>query len=161
MPLEPPEEGGHPSVLQISDTLYASSDLTPRSLPVPPSLHHTDARLPQQQGATVPPSRVVSLPSPRSARSQSLAGQQVAGSSASSSANAPIRRKPLSSTASPLATRYSSKDHLMISSDLSKPESRFSRSFSVDSPTLYEFPGRFAGPSLDGVVSLKSLADEE
>ncbi|ORY62116.1 uncharacterized protein BCR38DRAFT_525172 [Pseudomassariella vexata] len=51
----------------------------------------------------------------------------------------PIRRKPLSKTASPIATRYSSGAYLSIARDLPKPEQRFSRSFSVDSPTIYEF----------------------
>lgn len=53
---------------------------------------------------------------------------------------ATIRRKPLSSTASPIATRYSSGAYLTASHELPRPEQRYSRSFSVDSPTVYEFP---------------------
>ena len=51
-----------------------------------------------------------------------------------------IRRKPLSPTASPIATRYSSVEYLAIAKVFSVPENRFSRSKSVDSPTVYEFP---------------------
>ncbi|RYP72097.1 hypothetical protein DL771_004428 [Monosporascus sp. 5C6A] len=51
-----------------------------------------------------------------------------------------IRRKPLSSTASPVATRYSSGEYLTIIRGLPMPEHRFSRSNSVDSPTIYDFP---------------------
>ncbi|RYO82772.1 hypothetical protein DL766_007984 [Monosporascus sp. MC13-8B] len=51
-----------------------------------------------------------------------------------------IRRKPLSSTASPIATRYSSGEYLTIIKGLPMPEHRFSRSNSVDSPTVYDFP---------------------
>ncbi|KAI1102350.1 hypothetical protein F4804DRAFT_313286 [Jackrogersella minutella] len=57
-----------------------------------------------------------------------------------------IRRKPVSSTASPIATRYSAGEYLNLAKDLPRPEQRFSRSFSVDSPTVYEFPRPPAGP---------------
>ncbi|KAM0329954.1 hypothetical protein ACHAQA_004121 [Verticillium albo-atrum] len=50
-----------------------------------------------------------------------------------------IKRKPLSSTASPLATRFS-EGAVTLSIYLPKPETRFSRAYSVDSPTLYEYP---------------------
>ncbi|KAM0287685.1 hypothetical protein ACHAQH_000214 [Verticillium albo-atrum] len=50
-----------------------------------------------------------------------------------------IKRKPLSSTASPLATRFS-EGAVTLSIHLPKPETRFSRAYSVDSPTLYEYP---------------------
>jgi hypothetical protein len=61
-----------------------------------------------------------------------------------------IRRKPLSSTASPLAIRFSQGSHVSPTSsiyssrDFPKPETRFSRTCSIDSPTLYEHlgPGR-------------------
>ncbi|KAI0543067.1 hypothetical protein GGR58DRAFT_496534 [Xylaria digitata] len=59
----------------------------------------------------------------------------------------PIRRKPLSSTASPIATRYSSGEHLAsVVKSLPRPEQRYDRSFSVDSPTVYEFPHAQAEP---------------
>lgn len=76
-------------------------------------------------------------PSPGKGRSQSLAYTP-----------APIKRKPLSSSASPLATRFSSpgRNYLDIIRDLPRPESRFSRSCSLDSPTLYEFPTKFGPP---------------
>ncbi|RYP53441.1 hypothetical protein DL768_001586 [Monosporascus sp. mg162] len=57
-----------------------------------------------------------------------------------------IRRKPLSSNASPIATRYSSGEHLTILKGLPMPEHRFSRSNSVDSPTVYDFPRPPVGP---------------
>ncbi|KAI1764277.1 hypothetical protein GGR53DRAFT_494506 [Hypoxylon sp. FL1150] len=57
-----------------------------------------------------------------------------------------IRRKPLSSTASPVATRYSSGEYLAITKGLPKPDQRFSRSFSLDSPTVYDFPHPPVGP---------------
>ncbi|AEO66092.1 uncharacterized protein THITE_9081, partial [Thermothielavioides terrestris NRRL 8126] len=70
------------------------------------------------------------LPSPRSGRSLSLA--QTSG---------PVKRKPLSSTASPAAVRFV-KDTANVGAvaDLPRPEQRFARSCSLDSPTLYEFP---------------------
>ncbi|OTB03031.1 hypothetical protein M426DRAFT_61020 [Hypoxylon sp. CI-4A] len=63
-----------------------------------------------------------------------------------------IRRKPLSATASPIATRYSSGEYLTITKGLPKPETRFSRSFSLDSPTVYEFP------LSQGLINLQSNA---
>ncbi|KAK3335490.1 hypothetical protein B0T19DRAFT_447126 [Cercophora scortea] len=87
------------------------------------------------------------LPSPRTARSQSLANS-----------SAPIKRKPLSATASPLATRYSTRDYLEIAR-LPRPEHRFSRSFSLDSPTLYDFPSLAAavrGNAPDSPPSLET-----
>ncbi|KAK4165729.1 hypothetical protein QBC43DRAFT_259424 [Cladorrhinum sp. PSN259] len=70
-------------------------------------------------------------PASRTGRSLSLA--QISG---------PVKRKPLSSTASPLATRFSTPvtypdDPLH---DLQRPEHRFARAISLDSPTLYDFP---------------------
>lgn len=125
----------------FSETTAASSSpalpgahgaLPPRPAPPPPTttgpepietLAHTDAFPPL-------PSLAARLPSPRAVRSQSLA----------------IKRKPLSSTASPIATRYSTRsgrEYLDgLSPDLPRPEQRFSRSCSLDSPTLYEFPHR-------------------
>ncbi|KAL1837925.1 hypothetical protein VTJ49DRAFT_3245 [Mycothermus thermophilus] len=72
------------------------------------------------------------LPSPRAVRSLSLA--QFSG---------PVKRKPLSSTASPVAVRFSkgASAYADLLEDLPRPEQRFARSFSVDSPTLYDFPG--------------------
>lgn len=64
-----------------------------------------------------------------------------------------IRRKPVSSTASPVATRYSHGSHLASArnSSASVPANRFSRAFSVESPTLYEFP---EPPSIASVAGL-------
>lgn len=54
----------------------------------------------------------------------------------SATSNPIVKRKPLSSTASVLALRSSSASIV----DLPKPDQRFARAFTVDSPTLYEYP---------------------
>lgn len=52
----------------------------------------------------------------------------------------PIKRKPVSITASTFPLRSSSFPvHIPTPLDLPKPSHRFTRPFSVDSPTLYEF----------------------
>lgn len=52
----------------------------------------------------------------------------------------PIKRKPVSITASTFPLRSSSfPAHIPTPLDLPKPSHRFTRPFSVDSPTLYEF----------------------
>ncbi|KAG9249659.1 intracellular protein transport protein [Emericellopsis atlantica] len=54
-----------------------------------------------------------------------------------------IKRKPLSSTAQAFAIRFSqgsAASSVPSPLDLPKPDHRFSRSGSVDSPTLYEYP---------------------
>ena len=158
-----PSEGTTPSGLFLpsvpvvpadSDTPYASSDLLPQDIaqPPPPDSPEPAEPSPRAQSLQQFQPRISSLSSPRNARSQSLAA---ASTSPAAFTNRPIKRKPLSATASPLATQYSSGDYLMISSDLPKPETRFSRSFSVDSPTLYEFPERAA--AADAVESLDAL----
>ena len=167
--LAPSEGRGHsglflpssvPVVPADSDTPYASSDALPqdkahyRYSPPPPledseTPEHSHSTAQAQSAQQFQP-RISSLPSPRNGRSQSLAATKTNPAAFS---NRPIKRKPLSATASPLATQYSSGEHLMISSDLPKPETRFSRSFSVDSPTLYEFPERAAAvESLNALV---------
>jgi hypothetical protein len=65
-------------------------------------------------------------------------------STASSNSSSSVRRKPLPLTASPLATRFSSGEHLAATLEL--PEQTFVRPYSVDSPTLYEFPSKSAIP---------------
>lgn len=99
------------------------------------------------------------LHSPRSTRSHSLAASLA--SSYGNGSQSPIRRKPLSPTASPLAVRYSSKQfaHMPplppIPHDLQQPDSGF---FSLNSPDLYDLdpkspkteddPSLTTGPSL-------------
>ncbi|KAL2270177.1 hypothetical protein VTJ83DRAFT_2361 [Remersonia thermophila] len=91
------------------------------------------------RGSSPEPSSAVAkaspLPSPRPARSLSLA--QLSG---------PVKRKPLSATASPVAVRFSKGPaaYADLLEDLPRPEQRFARSFSVDSPTLYDFPSERA-----------------
>ncbi|KAH8201128.1 hypothetical protein TruAng_004678 [Truncatella angustata] len=105
-----------------SETPDASSDVSP-SLPFPP-LQDTSLE-------TVP----ALPPSSRNTRKLTINSTIARPPPATHL----IRRKPLSSTASPIATRYSSGDYLTIAHGLPRPEQRYSRSFSVDSPTVYEF----------------------
>jgi hypothetical protein len=127
--IDAPFEGG--PVPELADTAAASSELasaplSPRPVPLPlgPRKTHdqTDA-FPELPPLPKP------LPSPRTGRSFSLA--QISG---------PIKRKPLSSTASPAAVRFSIRGYADAIADLPRPEQRFARSCSLDSPTLYEFP---------------------
>lgn len=133
---------------QTPDTLDASAsgpplshspDITHSQQPQDNSSHH----LPYDQDQ-VPSSRSYrpesvpahALPSqsplysPRSTRSHSLAASLASGS------QSPIRRKPLSPTASPLAVRFSSKGfhHTLPHEPPQPPESGY---FSLDSPDLY------------------------
>ncbi|KAE8453829.1 hypothetical protein EG329_009341 [Mollisiaceae sp. DMI_Dod_QoI] len=107
----------NPSV-PISDTLYASdpSDLHAYQSPTEQTQKNTRDRLPSLSFR---------------ARTETL-------SSISTTSSSPVRRKPLPVTASPLATRFSSGEHL--NSKLQLPEQPFIRPYSVDSPTLHEFP---------------------
>ncbi|KAM5369875.1 hypothetical protein ACJZ2D_008776 [Fusarium nematophilum] len=71
----------------------------------------------------------------------------------------PIKRKPLSSSASALALRFSSSGSPLPSPlQLSKPDHRFARPCSVDSPTLYEFSSAARAVPLAGQPSDTSLA---
>ncbi|KAI1650481.1 uncharacterized protein F4817DRAFT_262004 [Daldinia loculata] len=124
-----------PSLTAYSETSRASSDLSLLQQPFP--------SLPDQ-------SQSQSLDLDRDS-AQALSGSRntkklVIDSSAVIPPVRSIRRKPLSSTASPIATRYSSGAYLAIAKGLPGPDQRFSRSFSVDSPTVYEFPRPPVGP---------------
>ncbi|KAK7924815.1 Intracellular protein transport-like protein [Apiospora marii] len=105
-----------PSLTLTSETLGASSDV---SSPLPPSL-----------------SRDQSTTAARNTRNLVIDSSVILPSQNRQS----IRRKPLSSTASPIVSRYSSGAYLSITRALPRPEQRYSRSFSLDSPTVYEFP---------------------
>ncbi|KAK3941511.1 hypothetical protein QBC46DRAFT_430831 [Diplogelasinospora grovesii] len=149
-----PERAPPPSDLGLSDTTSASSEVAAARSSLP--LRRIETL--DQTGAFPPlPSLSTkhSLPSPRSGRSQSLAHSP-------GGTGAPIiKRKPLSSTASPLATRYSTRDYLDIGRQFPLPEQRFSRSFSVDSPTLYEFPEHRSLPAVGSLHALDSPASPE
>lgn len=107
------------------------------------------------------PQQAPSLYSPRSTRSHSLAASLASPGNQSQS---PIRRKPLSPTASPLAVRFSSKlSYHMPPHDLPLPQQPDSGFFSLDSPDLYDLSPnkRDHEPSIDptaAVVSENSLA---
>jgi hypothetical protein len=166
----------HPSIPEISDTIAASSELfkePPRSIPssevsIPshphlasyPTLETSDQTDSFQQATpSLPTLPATSLPSPRNGRSQSLAQH----SSSGFAPRQPIRRKPLSAKASPLATRFSTRDYNELAARAaSKPDHRFSRAFSVDSPTVYEFPGTLhaVGPSLNALVPTEEAPGE-
>ncbi|KAK9425117.1 hypothetical protein SUNI508_03257 [Seiridium unicorne] len=112
----------HPSVTSKSETPDASSDVS-SSLPFP----------------TLPDSSIDAVPAlPSSSRNtrKLTINSEIARPPPASHL---IRRKPLSSSASPIAIRYSSGEYLTIAQGLPRPEQRYSRSFSVDSPTVYEF----------------------
>jgi hypothetical protein len=119
-----------PSALLEPDTSHASdaSDLTSSIHPANSSPEKAPTNIREQ----IPPlsirSRAETLSSPLATTSSS-----------------PVRRKPLPATASPLATRYSSGEHL--AANLEQPQQTFSRPYSVDSPTLYEFPPTAKIPS--------------
>ncbi|KAB5580088.1 hypothetical protein GE09DRAFT_1080813 [Coniochaeta sp. 2T2.1] len=124
--LEPLKRGSQPSLPPVSETNTASGVETPETLDQADGFQQ-----PTTSSSTSPSSvsgtkqhQASPLPNSRNVRSKSLA----------------IRRKPLSSTASPLVTKFTSRDYLEIGLPTGKPETRFSRSYSVDSPTLYEFP---------------------
>ncbi|GAP84923.2 putative intracellular protein transport-like protein [Rosellinia necatrix] len=116
----------HPSLSALSETSSASSraSLFPSFVdPSPPPL------APQNR----PPAQSVSS-------SRNTKGL-VLNDRTSAPVTQPIRRKPLSSAASSIATRYSSGEHLAgVVKNLPRPEQRYDRSFSVDSPIVYEFP---------------------
>ncbi|OTB19792.1 hypothetical protein K445DRAFT_313566 [Daldinia sp. EC12] len=124
-----------PSLTAYSETSRASSDLSllQQSLPSLPD---------QSQSQSQPESLDLAQALPGSRNTKKL----VIDSSAVVSPVRSIRRKPLSSTASSIATRYSSGEYLAFAKGLPGPDHRFSRSFSVDSPTVYEFPRPPAGP---------------
>lgn len=123
----------NPSVPQ-SDTSNAP-DSSERSSTIQPATHLLDDRY-QDSKEQEDKSNSPHLPS-LSIRSRTL-------SSASSTTSSPVRRKPVPLTASPLATRCSSGEHL--STTLELPEQSFIRPYSVDSPTLYDFPPTPSNP---------------
>ncbi|KAI1470868.1 uncharacterized protein F4812DRAFT_281706 [Daldinia caldariorum] len=112
-----------PSLTAYSETSRASSDLSILQQSIP-SLPDQSQSLDSAQA----------LPGSRNTK------KLVIDSSAVVSPVRSIRRKPLSSTASSIATRYSSGEYLAFAKGPPGPDHRFSRSFSVDSPTVYEFP---------------------
>ncbi|KAK7424895.1 hypothetical protein QQX98_000171 [Neonectria punicea] len=143
-----------------SDTSSASTSSDPVDLPQPSASAHHQSHTHRQLPPTTSPritavhARSQTLPSsssspiaPASSPASASAVAGTAGTAAHSSSGRPIKRKPLSSTASALALRFSSSGSLPSPLELPKPEQRFARSCSVDSPTLYEFsPAARASP---------------
>jgi hypothetical protein len=140
---------GDPSISSTSDTSYASSELP-----------HGARGL-----SAAPTTTTTTSSTARTTRSYSLAAVNTANTGAISNNLNSIKRKPLASTASPLATRFSAGGHTFLSPssspDLPKPDVRLSRSFSVDSPTLYEYPvGIGLPPPLTDLNIPKSKGNE-
>ncbi|KPM43884.1 hypothetical protein AK830_g2706 [Neonectria ditissima] len=143
-----------------SDTSSASTSSDPVDLPQPSESTHHQSHTHRQLPPTTSPritavharsQTVDCLPSSSSPIASASAVVSPAGTAAAaahSSSGRPIKRKPLSSTASALALRFSSSGSPLPSPlELPKPEQRFARSCSVDSPTLYEFsPAARASP---------------
>ena len=133
----------HAHTYNVSDSSHPPRLPTPQHNPhphphphphTPPSDNtatksHNNNSSPAEQSHTPPqvPSLIV--------RDRAFSNLSTTSSTTSSS---PVKRKPLPVNASPLATRYSTGEHLL--SPLVPPEETFSRPYSVDSPTLYEFP---------------------
>lgn len=126
-----PSPSGSPRQQFETDTVSASSDV-----PRPLSAATTNHRLPHHQQLV------------RSNTTDVVSHRQPVTSTSPSSATTPrsslnqIKRKPLSSAASPFAARFSQGSASTAPShiDLPKPDHRFSRSGSIDSPTFYEYP---------------------
>ncbi|CAL3970917.1 unnamed protein product [Diplocarpon coronariae] len=87
---------------------------------------------------------------PVSVRSRAETLSSVASEDSSSSSS--VRRKPLPSTASPLATRFWSGESLAAT--LQPPGQPSDRPYSVDSPTLHEFPPTARLPDCPGGLTL-------
>ncbi|KAH7257046.1 hypothetical protein BKA59DRAFT_95892 [Fusarium tricinctum] len=135
---------------------------------LPPQLKQNLQSQSQSQSHSPPP---ISIPAhARSSTVDGLPGSSsVSGSIASPSGSVnsplggPIKRKPLSSSASALALRYSasgSSPPSPLDLQLEKPSQRFARPDSVDSPTLYEFSpsSRAVPPAAQASAKLASLA---
>ncbi|RDW88857.1 hypothetical protein BP6252_00889 [Coleophoma cylindrospora] len=118
------ESDHHPSTPDpLSDTFPASPSSDLAASPI--NLHGYST----EQGA--PKGR---------ARKPSLSIRSRAFSSSSNSSISQVKRKPLPVTASPLAIRFSSGEHLAATTiEYTEPQT-FSRPYSLDSPTLYDFP---------------------
>lgn len=128
MSIASPPPSSHPDTVSAS----ASSDLPPTS--TPPLPHHHDVASPlSSRSLSYFPEPPHSGISTVTAAATSPVRQSVSS----------IKRKPLSSTASPLATRFSQSSATTSwppsQIDLPTPGARFSRSTSIDSPTLYEY----------------------
>lgn len=120
----------HPSLTAISETSRASSDVS--------SLHHPFPSFPDYGSSSL--DQVTVLPVSSSTSRRNTRKLTIDSATSLPSSAQPIRRKPLSLTASPIATRYSSGEYMSHAKDLPRPEQRYDRAWSVDSPTVYEFP---------------------
>lgn len=149
VPSRPPTTGTTPvPLLPLQFTRLARALTLPQEQPLPVS---------GQGHSSLPPR---SPPLSRSARSQSLA--------ASLANQSPIRRKPLSPSASPSAIRFSTKDYLNLLSgahDLQEGEPRHSPTFSdsqnCQSPALYDLSPITEGAGFATSLALQVQFEEE
>ncbi|KAI6770345.1 hypothetical protein HG530_004974 [Fusarium avenaceum] len=159
-----------PPASSATASFFPANNSSPSS-PVsalPPQFKQNLQSRSQSQSHSPPP---ISIPA--HARSSTVDGfpgsSSVSGSIASPSGSVnsplggPIKRKPLSSSASALALRYSasgSSPPSPLDLQLEKPSQRFARPDSVDSPTLYEFSpsSRAVPPATQAPAKLASLA---
>ncbi|KAI0015549.1 hypothetical protein F4780DRAFT_763466 [Xylariomycetidae sp. FL0641] len=127
-----------PSLPVDSETSRASSDVAASSFspPSPPlSVELSDPRTSQEP-----------VPNARNTRklvidSASASATTLPSVPASRASQSSIKRKPLPSTASPVATRFSSGEYLAsIVKGLPTPDHRYDLCYSAGSPTVYEFP---------------------
>ncbi|KAH7026553.1 uncharacterized protein B0I36DRAFT_330884 [Microdochium trichocladiopsis] len=147
----PPAPGPGPSTREgsLDETFRASSHVAA----APPPHHHQQQHSPPQHTADSPSHDSVPGQHPSRTIGKLVLDNTTRPTTPTRPPSTVIRRKPVSSTASPIATRYSSGSYLASSrnSSSSVPAARFSRSFSVDSPTVYEFP---ESASIDTVAGL-------
>lgn len=149
---------GHRIIMASPAAARLSGNLDPSAVLEPDTSHAAEpSDLPSSiQPANSPPKNPPTntreqLP-PLSIRSRA----ETLSSPSLTTSSSPVRRKPLPKTASPLATRYSSGEHLAAT--LQRPEQTFSRPYSIDSPTLYEFPPTSQIPSAPASEAEQSLS---
>lgn len=130
------------------ETGYDSYSSDPSSSIHTHTHHHTPRPQTDAQDFTRPRNPSVSVRS----RAETLSSN----TSSTSSSSSQVRRKPLPVTASPLATRFSSGEHLAATLQL--PAQPFVRPYSVDSPTLHEFPPTPRLPSSPAVQTQQSFS---
>ncbi|KAI1432601.1 hypothetical protein GGR50DRAFT_581983 [Xylaria sp. CBS 124048] len=145
-----PQQQRAPSLSALSEISSTSTHISSFPFPLPSSFgpHPTSAEAATAAAVAADPPLPLS-PLARSPVSVTSARDTKGPNKGRSSISAaqPIRRKPLSSTASSIATRYSSGQYLAtLATSLPRPEQGYDRSFSVASSTDYKFPQPPLGP---------------
>jgi len=104
------------------------------SFPRPP-FEHSDT--PYASSDHYPPTNDEPHPLQAKPRYDSLSKVSRSRALSTVSSSSSVRRKPLPADASPVATRYSTGEHLTKTVEL--PKRGLTRPFSIDSPTVYDF----------------------